>query len=467
MGKVTGFIEYSRENERKRSARERVSDWQEVALKTPESKVRVQAARCMDCGVPFCQPSCPVNNSIPDWNDLVYQGRWRDALESLHATNNFPEFTGRICPAPCEAGCVLAVNEPAVAIKLVEKSIVDMGFDNGWVEPRPASKPTGKSVAVVGSGPAGLAASQQLARAGHAVTLFDKAARPGGLLRYGIPNFKLEKHLVDRRFAQLEAEGVVFRGGVHVGVDITGDELRDQFDAVLLACGAEAPRDVALPGRDLKGIHFAMDFLTQANRRCEGEEVVGEPILAEGKHVVIIGGGDTGADCLGTSLRQGAASVRQIELMPMPPVERSSTTPWPLWPLMLRTESSHEEGGQRYWGLKSTNFVDDGQGRVAGLRTVQAGPPPDFEEKPNSERVFEAGLVLLAVGFRGPVLDGLVAQLGLETVPGGGILTQTPYATPVEGVFTAGDMRRGQSLVVWAVREGREAAAVVDSFLRR
>lgn len=466
MGKVTGFIEYSRENERKRSARERINDWEEVALKTPESKIRVQAARCMDCGVPFCQPSCPVNNSIPDWNDLVYQGRWRDALEALHATNNFPEFTGRICPAPCEAGCVLGIIEPAVAIKLVEKNIIDMGFENGWVQPRPASKLTGKKVAVVGSGPAGLAASQQLARAGHSVTLFDKSLKPGGLLRYGIPNFKLEKHIVQRRFAQLEAEGVVFRGGVHVAVDISADELRQQFDAVLLTCGAEAPRDVSIPGRDLKGVHFAMEFLTQANRRCEDEEFTAEPILAEGKRVVIIGGGDTGADCLGTSIRQGATSVRQIELMPTPPAERSPLTPWPLWPLMLRSETSHEEGGQRYWGLKSTDFVDDGKGNVAGLRTVQVGPPPTFEEKPGSERVFEADLILLAVGFKGPVMGGLVEQLGLASAPNGALATVSPYTTSVEGVFTAGDMRRGQSLVVWAIREGREAAEVVDQFLQ-
>ncbi|MBS1709781.1 MAG: glutamate synthase subunit beta [Armatimonadetes bacterium] len=466
MGKTTGFIEYSRETERKRSARERIADWNEVYLKTPESKIKVQSARCMDCGVPFCQPSCPVNNSIPDWNDLVYQDRWYDALEALHATNNFPEFTGRVCPAPCEASCVLGLIEPAVAIKLVEKNIVDMGFENGWVTPRPAKKMTGKKVAVVGSGPAGLAAAQQLARAGHAVTVFEKAPRPGGLLRYGIPNFKLEKHLVVRRLAQMEAEGVEFRCGVHVGADIMAEQLRQDFDAVLLACGAEAPRDVPIAGRDLRGIHFAMDFLTQANRRCEGDPVEADPILAEGKRVVIIGGGDTGADCLGTSLRQGAKSVRQVEIMPTPPAERSPLTPWPMWPLMLRSESSHEEGGQRYWGMKTLEFVNDGSGNVAGIKVEQVGPPPEFKTFPNTGRTLEADLVLLAIGFQGPVLPGLVAELGLETNANSTVATPTPYATSVPGIFSAGDMRRGQSLVVWAIREGRDAAAVVDTFLR-
>jgi glutamate synthase (NADPH/NADH) small chain len=407
-----------------------------------------------------------VNNHIPDWNDLVYRGRWEEAVRRLHSTNNFPEFTGRICPAPCEASCVLGINQPPVTIRQIEKTIVERGFEEGWICPEPAHTRSGKKVAVIGSGPAGLAASQQLCRAGHEVTLYEKADRIGGLLRYGIPNFKLEKHLIDRRLAQMEAEGVKFVTGAHVGVNVDAEQLRKEFDAVVLSGGSEAPRDLKAPGRELKGIHFAMEFLPQQTRRGLGDTVPeAESILATGKRVVIIGGGDTGADCLGTCLRQGAASVRQFEIMPKPPETRSELTPWPLWPLQLRTESSHEEGGTREWSLNTVRFEGDANGNVARLQVVSVGPPPKFELIPGSEKAIEAELVLLAMGFTGPVRNGMLEQFGVALDARGNVATDERNMTSVDGVFAAGDMRRGQSLVVWAIAEGRQTAEGVDAYL--
>ena len=466
MGKVTGFLEYTRELPQRRPVVERINDWFEVYQDFPQDKVRTQGARCMDCGVPFCHTGCPLENIIPDWNDFVYRDRWREAIRVLHATNNFPEFTGRICPAPCEAACVLGISEPPVAIKQIEKSIVEQAWSAGWIVPEPPSEYTGKRVAVIGSGPAGLAAAQQLNRAGHRAVVFEKADRVGGLLRYGIPEFKMEKWLLDRRLKQLEAEGVEFRTGVHVGVSLGVDELRRDFDAVLLAGGAEHPRDLTVPGRELNGIHFAMEFLPQQNRRCAGDHVPGQ-IVAAGKHVIIIGGGDTGADCLGTSHRQQPASVHQFEILPMPPRGRSDQTPWPLWPLQLREESSHEEGGIREWSIATTRFSGDQRGNVKKLHAVRVGAPPNFEAIPGSEFELDADLVLLAMGFTGPVRNGLVDALGVRLDRRGNVETDANYMTSTEGVFAAGDMRRGQSLVVWAIAEGRKAAAGVDEWLRR
>jgi glutamate synthase (NADPH/NADH) small chain len=466
VGKPTGFLEYSRELPQRRPVIERVNDWFEIYQDFPEPKIQQQGARCMDCGVPFCHTGCPVNNNIPNWNDLVYHGRWREAVRRLHATNNFPEFTGRICPAPCEAACVLGINQPAVAIKQIEKTIIDRAFAEGWIQPEPPEIETGKKIAIIGSGPAGLAAAQQLRRARHAVTVYEKADRVGGLLRYGIPNFKLEKHVVDRRVAQIEAEGVQFVTGAHVGVNVSIEQLRGEYDALVLAGGAEQPRDLRVPGRELKGIHFAMDFLQQQNRRNLGLSVAGEEILATGKHVVIIGGGDTGADCLGTSHRQKAKSVRQYEIMPMPPQERAPHTPWPLWPLQLRTESAHEEGGDRDWAVATTQFTGDAQGNVKQLHAVRIGPPPAFEPISGTEFFVEADLVLLAMGFTGPVRNGMIEQLGVILDPRGNVQTDANSMSSVPGVFAAGDMRRGQSLVVWAVAEGRKAATGVDAYLR-
>lgn len=465
MGKVTGFIEFHREVPSRRPASERIKDWREVYEPFAEGAVRTQGARCMDCGVPFCHTGCPLNNLIPDWNDLVYRDKWKDALRQLHATNNFPEFTGRICPAPCEAACVLGIIEPPVTIKQIEKSIIDKGWDEGWVVPEPPKRLTGKRVAIVGSGPAGLACAQQLRRAGHEVTVYEKADRIGGLLRYGIPNFKMEKWVLDRRLAQMEAEGVRFVTGAHVGVTLSVEELRSGCDALVLAGGAEQPRDLDVPGRELGGIHFAMEFLTQSNRRCEGDTVPAEQaILATGKHVIVIGGGDTGADCVGTSHRQGAASVRQFELMPMPPADRAPTTPWPLWPLQLRVETSHEEGGERAWSLSTTHFTGS-EGQVQALHAVQVGPPPKFEAIAGSETTFPADLVLLAMGFTGPARGGLVEGLGVALDPRGNVRTDERWMTSVPGVFATGDMQRGQSLVVWAIANGRKAARGVDEFL--
>jgi glutamate synthase (NADPH/NADH) small chain len=466
MGKITGFLEIQREQPARRPVEDRLNDWQEIYKPFPEEKQREQGARCMDCGVPFCHTGCPVNNLIPDWNDLVYNGRWESAIRRLHATNNFPEFTGRICPAPCEAACVLGINQPPVSIKLVERSIVERAWEEGWIKPEPPQEKTGKRVAVVGSGPAGLAAAQQLRRAGHSVTVYEKNDRIGGLLRYGIPNFKLEKHVIDRRLEQMRAEGVTFVTNAHVGVNVPIETLTDEYDAVLLTGGAEKPRDLPIPGRELKGIHFAMEFLPQQNRRNEGDTI--DPavaISAEGKRVVILGGGDTGADCLGTSLRQKAKSVHQFEIMPKPPESRAASTPWPLWPLQLRTESSHEEGGVRDWTINSVRFEGDESGNVRRIHAVRVGPPPKFEPIPGSDFTIEADLVLLAMGFLGPVRNGMIEQLGLKLDQRGNIATNGEYMSSVEGVFAAGDMRRGQSLVVWAISEGRKAAEAVDHYL--
>ena len=466
MGKTTGFLEFSRELPERRPVPVRVNDWFEIYQEFPEPKIVEQGARCMDCGVPFCHTGCPVNNNIPDWNDLIYRGRWRDAVRALHATNNFPEFTGRICPAPCEASCVLAINQPAVTIKNIEKTIVDRAFDEGWIVPEPPKHRTVRKVAIVGSGPAGLAAAQQLRRAGHFVKVFEKADRVGGLLRYGIPNFKLKKHLIDRRVQQLEAEGVEFVTNAHVGNSVSVESLRHEHDAILLAGGAEHPRDLNIPGRELKGIHYAMEFLPQQNRRNQGEVVEGG-ILATGKNVVIIGGGDTGADCLGTCHRQHAKSVHQFEIMPMPPAERAPQTPWPLWPMQLRVESSHEEGGVREWSVASTKFTGDEHGNVKQLHAIRVGAPPKFEPLAGTEFVIEADLVLLAMGFMGPVRDGMLEQLGVKLDARGNVATGEDYMSSIEGVFAAGDMRRGQSLVVWAISEGRKSAAAVDAYLRK
>ncbi len=464
MGKDTGFMEFTRETPTRRPVAERINDWFEIYLDFPEEKLRKQGARCMDCGVPFCHTGCPLNNIIPDWNDLVYRGRWREAIRILHSTNNFPEFTGRICPAPCEAACVLGINEPPVTIKQIEKTIVDYAFDQGWIRPEPPATRTGKRVAVVGSGPAGLAAAQQLARTGHWVTLFEKNDRIGGLLRYGIPNFKMEKRLIDRRMEQMAAEGVEFRPNSHVGGNVPVEDLRKEFDALLLSGGAEWPRDLNVPGRELRGIHYAMDFLPQQNKVCEGDTVTGQ-ILATGKRVVIIGGGDTGADCLGTTHRQKPLSVHQFELLPMPPKERSPLTPWPLWPMQLRIEGAHEEGGVREWSVATTKFSGDENGNVKQLHGVRVGPPPKFEPVPGTEFTMAADLVLLAMGFLGPVRNGMIEQLGVKLDPRGNVAADENYMTSIPGVFAAGDMRRGQSLVVWAISEGRKAARGVDRYL--
>ena len=466
MGKTTGFMEYTREVAERRPPAERINDWFEIYRPFPEPNLRSQAARCMDCGVPFCHTGCPLTNLIPDWNDLIYHGRWHDAVRQLHSTNNFPEFTGRICPAPCEASCVLGINEPPVTIKQIERSIIDRAFEEGFIRPEPAAVKTGKRVAVVGSGPAGLAAAQQLARAGHAVTVFEKNDRIGGLRRYGIPNFKMEKHLIDRRLEQMRGEGVEFETGAHVGGNVPVQDLRKEFGAILLAGGSEHPRDLNVPGRNLHGIHFAMEFLPQQNRRCEGDTVPdSEAILATGKRVIIIGGGDTGADCLGTSHRQGALSVTQFELLPKPPDDRSPSTPWPLWPMQLRIESSHEEGGVRDWGVATTRFTGDERGQVKQLHAVRVGPPPKFEAIGGSEFTIDADLVLLAMGFLGPVKNGMIEQLGVALDPRGNVAADANYMASVPGVFAAGDMRRGQSLVVWAIAEGRKAARGIDRFL--
>ncbi len=464
MGKVTGFKEYTREMPARRPVEERVNDFFEVYQPFPQDSVRTQAARCMDCGIPFCHTGCPVTNIIPDWNDLVYKDRWKDAIRVLHSTNNFPEFTGRICPAPCEAACVLGISEPPVTIKLIEKTIVERAFSEGWIVPEPPAVRTEKRIAIVGSGPSGLAAAQQLNRAGHWVTVFEKNDRVGGLLRYGIPDFKLEKQIVDRRLEQMIAEGVRFETRAHVGQNVPVEDLRKDFDVLLLSGGAEAPRDLKVPGREFKGIHFAMEFLPQQNHRNAGDTVENQ-ILATGKNVIIIGGGDTGADCLGTTHRQHAKSVQQFEIMPMPPMERHASTPWPLWPLQLRTESAHEEGGIRNWSVNTTKFTGDENGNVKLLHGIRVSPPPKFEALPGTEFTMEAELVLLAMGFLGPVRQGAVEQLGLKIDARGNIDTDANYMSSVPGVFAAGDMRRGQSLVVWAISEGRKAACAIDLFL--
>jgi glutamate synthase (NADPH/NADH) small chain len=458
-------MEYTREAPARRPVPERVNDFQEVYQEFPEQKLRIQGARCMDCGVPFCHTGCPLNNIIPDWNDLVYRDRWKEAIRALHATNNFPEFTGRVCPAPCEAACVLGINSPPVTIKNIEQAIIEHAFREGWIHPEPPSSRTGKRVAIVGSGPAGLAAAQQLNRAGHTVTVFEKADRIGGLLRYGIPDFKLEKRILDRRLEQMAREGVVFKTRMHIGVSVPVEELRCEFDAILLAGGAESPRDLNLPGRELKGIHFAMEYLPQQNRRLAGDAVAGQ-ILATGKRVVIIGGGDTGADCLGTSHRQKPASVHQFEILPMPPLDRSPNTPWPLWPIQLRTESAHQEGGIREWAVATTRLSGDENGHVKQLHGIRVGPPPKFEPLPRTDFTLGVDLVLIAMGFLGPVKNGMIEALGVKLDARGNVEADANHMTSVPGVFTAGDMRRGQSLVVWAIAEGRKAARGIHKYLK-
>jgi len=467
LGKPTGFLEYARETPSRRPVEERVNDWRAVYQPFPDENVRTQAARCMDCGVPFCHQGCPLNNVIPHWNDLAYRDRWQDALRILHATNNFPEFTGHLCPAPCEAACVLAINEPAVSIKSIELKIIEHAFEQGWVAPEWPAERSGKRVAIIGSGPAGLAAAQQLNRAGHHVTVYEKSDRIGGLLRYGIPDFKLEKQLLDRRIDVLRSEGIVFTTNAHVGVQIPAQSLRQSYHAMLLCGGAESPRDLPVPGRNLKGIHFAVDFLTQQNRRVAGlPSASSQDITATGKRVIILGGGDTGADCLGTCHRQKAASVHQLEIMSQPPLERAASTPWPLWPLQLRTESSHEEGGVREWAVATTHFEGDEQGNVVRLHAVRVGPPPDFKPVEGSAFTLDADLVLIAMGFTGPQKSGVLDELGVALDARGNVSTDEHFMSSIPGVFAGGDMRRGQSLVVWAIAEGRKAAEHIDLFLR-
>ena len=470
MGKPTGFKEFARELPKSRPAEDRVHDYREVYEPFATEKLRNQAARCMDCGVPFCHTGCPLGNIIPDWNDLVYRNHWRDALDRLLATNNFPEFTGRLCPAPCEEACVLAINEPAVTIELIEKEIIEHAFAEGWIAPQPPERRTGKTVAVVGSGPAGLACAQQLNRAGHTVTVFERADRIGGLLRYGIPDFKMEKWVLDRRLKLMEQEGITFKAGVNVGKDLPVEDLK-KFNAVVLCGGATKPRDLPTPGRELDGVHFAMEFLTQQNRRGAGDANLAREITASGKRVIVIGGGDTGSDCIGTSNRQGAKSVTSFELLPMPSKDRPTSQPWPYYPMRLRTSSSHKEGGDRFWNISTKKFVGAG-GRVRSLVTVNIewlpakdGGRPQLREVPGTEHEWPVELVLLALGFLGPEPDGVIARLGIELDKFGNVKTNRDYMTSVPGVFASGDMRRGQSLIVWAISEGREAARGVDQYL--
>jgi glutamate synthase (NADPH/NADH) small chain len=470
VGKPTGFIEIHRTKPRARPIEARIRDWKEVYLVEADADMRQQGARCMDCGIPFCHQGCPLGNLIPDWNDLVYRNRWQAANERLHATNNFPEFTGRLCPAPCEGSCVLGINDDAVRIKSIELAIVERAFEEGWIRPQPPSMRTGRRVAVVGSGPAGLAAADQLNRAGHSVTVFERADRIGGLLRYGIPEFKLEKRLLDRRLAIMEEEGVVFRPGVDVGGGMPASALRSDFEATVLCGGATVPRDLPIAGRDLGGIHFAVDYLTQQNRRCEGDTVPpDEFISAEGRHVVIIGGGDTGADCLGTVHRQGALSVSQFEVMPRPPEARAADNPWPQWPTIFRTSSAHEEGGDRLYSVSTERFIGDG-GRVAAIQAVrgemlrEAGRTR-FVALPESGFDVKADLVLLAMGFLGPERGGLLSDLGVRMTERGTVWRDANWMTSEDGIFAAGDMQRGQSLIVWAIADGRSAARGVDAYL--
>ena len=466
MGDPKGFITLRRAAPSREPAASRVWHWQEFYAPAQPEFVAEQGARCMDCGVPFCQgdTGCPVHNLIPEWNDLVFHNRWREASDTLHATNNFPEFTGRLCPAPCESACVLGLIDEPVAIRNIEQAIADRAFAEGWIAPRPPLQESGFSVAVIGSGPAGLAAAQQLRRLGHAVTVFEKSDRVGGLLRYGIPEFKLEKKVLDRRLAQLVAEGVVFRTNVNVGVDIAANTLRRDFDAVLLATGAQQPRELQVPGRDLRGVHLAMDFLAQQNRRLAGDMIApAAEINANGKHVVIIGGGDTGSDCAGTCHRHGALSVHQFELLDQPPAERAASTPWPLWPMKLRSSHAHEEGCQREWNVATTALTGE-RGRVRALHAVRVGTTTDADGRsklapvPGTEFVMQADLVLLAMGFVGPAEHRLLTAFGVERDARGAIATDGAHRTTVDGVFAAGDVRRGASLIVWAIREGRDAA---------
>ncbi len=470
MGKLGGFLELRRAKQPARAVGDRVRDWRDVYLPMASSKVRQQGARCMECGIPFCHSGCPLGNLIPDWNDLAYHDRWRAGLDRLLITNNFPEFTGRLCPAPCEGACTLGIHDDPVAIKAIELAIIERAFDEGWIVPQPPTVRTWKKVAVVGSGPAGLAAAQQVNRAGHTVTVFEKADRIGGLLRYGIPEFKLEKRILDRRLGLMEAEGVVFRPGIEVGVDVTAQELRRDFDAILLAGGAEWPRDLPVPGRDLKGIHFALDYLGQQNRRCQSDQAPAPSVTARGKRVVIIGGGDTGADCLGTATRQGGLTVHQFELLPEPPAMRATGNPWPQWPVILRTSSAHEEGGERLFSVSTERFLGDEGGSVRALQAtkvemVERDGRLEFPPVPGSAFEIPADLVLLAMGFRGPRISRLLTDLGVTMTERGTVARDARWMTNVPGVFTAGDMQRGQSLVVWAIAEGRSAAHAIDAFL--
>jgi glutamate synthase (NADPH) small chain len=464
MGKPTGFKEFDRQDRTYAPAAERVRDYNEFVIPLDDQAITAQGARCMDCGIPFCHNGCPVNNIIPDWNDLVYRGQWREAVRVLHSTNNFPEFTGRICPAPCEAACTLNIDDAPVTIKTIECAIVDKAWQEGWIRPQIAEHKTGRTVAIVGSGPAGLACAQQLARAGHDVTVFERNNSMGGLMRYGIPDFKMEKSHIDRRVSQMQAEGVSFRTNIEVGTAISAKALVDEYDAVVLTGGSEAPRDLPVPGRELGGVHFAMEFLPQQNRRNANESLgASEPILATGKHVVVIGGGDTGSDCIGTSIRQGALSVTQIEIMPKPPEKEDKGMVWPLWPNKMRTSSSQDEGCTRDWSV-GTKSLSGENGQVTTLHAHRVDEK--FQEVEGSSFDLKADLVLLAMGFVHPVQEGMLEELGVNYDPRGNVDADTDrYQTSVEKVFAAGDMRRGQSLVVWAIREGRQAAHAVDVFL--
>ncbi|MEW7979484.1 MAG: glutamate synthase subunit beta [gamma proteobacterium symbiont of Phacoides pectinatus] len=476
MGKPTGFLEYPRQDRSYAPVADRITHYDEFSIALSEPDMSLQGARCMDCGIPFCHNGCPVNNIIPDWNDLVYQGDWQAALDVLHSTNNFPEFTGRICPAPCQEACTLNLVDDSVTIKNIELSIIEKAWEAGWIQPQIAPHKSGRSVAVVGSGPAGLAAAQQLARAGHKVTVFERQNRIGGLLRYGIPDFKLNKRVIDRRMGQMRAEGVIFRANTHIGVDIPARELLDGFDAVVLAAGSEQPRDLPIPGRELNGVHFAMDFLRANSHRVQGDEIPEEAFIsAADRHVLVIGGGDTGSDCIGTSNRHGARSVTQIEIMPQPPEQEDKETTWPHWPNKMRTSTSQEEGCERMWCVATKAFLDDGNGNVRGARCVKVEWNRDADgnwqmhEVEGSEFELKADLVTLAMGFVHPVHEGMLEQLKVELDGRGNVRGVTDggdaYKTSVDGVFAAGDVRRGQSLVVWAIREGRQCARAVDEYL--
>lgn len=471
MGQIDGFMKFEREMPKSRDPKERIKDYKEVYTPLDKEKVKQQASRCMDCGVPFCHHGCPLGNNIPDFNDAVFQGKWEDAIRILSSTNNFPEFTGRICPAPCEASCVLSINNKPVTIEYIEKTIAEQAFEKGYIKPNPPTSRTGKRVAIVGSGPAGLAAAAQLNKAGHWVTVFERSDRIGGLLRYGIPDFKLEKTVVERRVKLMEQEGVIFRTNAHVGVNISAKHLQEEFDATLICGGASAPRDLPIPGRQFKGVHFAMDFLTQQNKRVAGDKIFSGEILATGKNVLVIGGGDTGSDCVGTSNRQSAKTVTQIELLAKPPLKRNDgANPWPIWPMVLMTSSSHEEGVQRQWAILTKEFLGDAMGRLTGLKVVDitwgvnAQGKMGFEEIPGSERIIQCELALLAIGFTGAEKGGMIDELKIELDERGNIKTHN-YRTTQEAIFAAGDIRRGQSLVVWAISEGREAARAVDIWL--
>jgi len=470
MGQIDGFMKFDREMPKSRDPKERIKDYKEVYNPLDKEKVKQQASRCMDCGVPFCHNGCPLGNNIPDFNDAVYQGKWEDAIKILSSTNNFPEFTGRICPAPCEASCVLSINNKPVTIEYIEKTIAEQAFEKGYIKANPPKHRTGKRIAVVGSGPAGLAAAAQLNKAGHWVTVFERSDRIGGLLRYGIPDFKLEKTVIERRIRLMEQEGIIFRTNANVGVNISAKHLKDEFDAIVMCGGASAPRDLPIPGRQLNGVHYAMDFLPQQNKRVAGDRIFSGEILATDKNVLVIGGGDTGSDCVGTSNRQNAKSVTQIELLAKPPLSRADHNPWPLWPMILNTSSSHEEGVERQWAILTKEFLGDNTGRLTGLKIVDitwgvnAQGKMGFEEVPGTERIIPCELALLAIGFVGAEKGGMVEELKLEIDERGNLRTEN-YMTSQEGVFAAGDIRRGQSLVVWAISEGRETARAVDTWL--